>query len=86
MQLRAMRLRRRFLRKARSEARAYPPVVCKCLTTKSLRKKIKPTLAIQLHGYGLEPVYKLRGVLRRGILAVGKAARAEHPHVSSFGL
>jgi hypothetical protein len=51
-----------------------------------LRKKIKPTLAIQLHGYGLEPVYKLRGVLRRGILAVGKAARADHPHVSSFGL
>jgi hypothetical protein len=27
----------------------------------------------------LEPVLKLRGVLRRGILAVGKAARAEHP-------
>jgi hypothetical protein len=52
MLLRVMRLRRRFLRKTRSEARAYPPVVCKRRTTASLRKKIKPTLAIQLHGYG----------------------------------
>jgi hypothetical protein len=26
-----------------------------------------------------EPVWKLRGVLRRGILAVAKAARSEHP-------
>ena len=29
--------------------------------------------------YGLEPVLKLRGVLRRGILAAAKAARPEHP-------
>ena len=28
---------------------------------------------------GSEPVLKLRGVLRRGILAVGKAGRPEHP-------
>jgi hypothetical protein len=28
---------------------------------------------------GLEPVLKLRGVLRRGILAFAKAARLEHP-------
>jgi len=28
----------------------------------------------------LERVRKLRGVLRRGILAVAKAARSEHPH------
>ena len=26
-----------------------------------------------------EPVLKLRGILRRGILAVAKAARTEHP-------
>ena len=27
----------------------------------------------------LEPVWKLRGALRRGILAVAKAASSEHP-------
>ncbi len=29
--------------------------------------------------FALEPVLKLREVLRRGILAVAKAARSEHP-------
>jgi len=31
------------------------------------------------HANALERVRKLRGVLRRGILAVAKAARSEHP-------
>ena len=30
-------------------------------------------------GAGLEPIRKLRGVLRRGILVVAKAARSAHP-------
>src|SRR6185503_12684163 len=33
----------------------------------------------------LEPVGKLRGVLRRGILAVAEAARPEHPRLGLAG-
>ena len=46
-------LRSRFLRQARSAARAYPSWIGKRRTTKSLRKKIEPTRPIRLHGYGL---------------------------------
>ena len=53
MQLRRKRLRRRFLRKARSEPRAYPKAICKRRTTKPLRKKIKQGRLSQWHGYGL---------------------------------
>src|ERR1700722_6614897 len=53
MQLGRMRLRCRFLRKVRSEPRAYPPWNCMRQTTKPLRKKIKQTHLIRLHGYGL---------------------------------
>jgi len=53
MQLRGKRLRRRFLRNARSEPRAYPKAICKRQTTTRLRKKIEQTRLIQLHGYGL---------------------------------
>jgi hypothetical protein len=51
MRLGRMRLRRRFLRKTRSEPRAYPRAICKRRTTKLLRKKIKQGCLIQLHGY-----------------------------------
>jgi hypothetical protein len=53
MQLKAERLRSRFLRKARREARTYPTAICKRRTTTSLCKKIKQALCFQLHGYGL---------------------------------
>ena len=39
-------------------------------------------LMVRRHGHGaesLEPIRKLRGVLRRGILVVAKAARRAHP-------
>lgn len=49
-------MRSRFLRKARSEARAYPLWICKRQTTKSLRKKIEPTRPSQLHGPGIGPL------------------------------
>jgi hypothetical protein len=45
-------LRSRFLRQARSVARADPSWIGKRRTTKSLRKKIEPTRPIRLHGYG----------------------------------
>jgi hypothetical protein len=45
-QLGRLRLRRRFLRKTRSELRAYPAGICKQRTTKSLSKKIKQTRLI----------------------------------------
>ncbi len=58
-----MRLRRRFLCKARSEPRAYPPAICKRRTTRALRKKIKQERLIQLHGYGLlHHIPALRGL------------------------
>ena len=53
MQLGGKWLRSRFLRKARSAARAYPSWICKRPTTKSLRKKIEQTPPIQSHGCGL---------------------------------
>src|SRR6266849_11067686 len=42
----------------------------------------------QLNGLAisiLEPVWKLRGALRRGILAVAKAASSEHPRSGLYG-
>src|SRR5215469_13194587 len=58
MQLGGKWLRSRFLRKARSEARAYPSWICKRRTTKPLRKKIEQTRPTQLHEYGLGHFYK----------------------------
>ena len=75
MQLNRLRLRSGFLRKARSEERAYPIVdltamreahvpsgsltrrawEAKATHDEALRKKIKQTQPIQLHGYGLRP-------------------------------
>ena len=46
-------MRRRFLRKARREARAYPSWICKRRATKPLRKKIEQTRPSRLNGYGL---------------------------------
>ncbi len=53
MQLGGKWLRSGFLRKARSEARAYPKWICKRRTTKPLRKKTKQTRPIRLHCHGL---------------------------------
>jgi hypothetical protein len=35
-----------------SEARTYPPAICKRRTTKPLPKKIKQALHSQMNGYG----------------------------------
>jgi hypothetical protein len=60
-------LRCRFLRKARSEACAYPSWICKRRTTKPLRKKIEQTRPIRLHGYGFSV---LRSSLKAGHHAI----------------
>jgi len=52
IQLGGKRLRRGFLRRTRREARAYPSWICKCRTTKSLRKKIKRARPTQLNRSG----------------------------------
>src|ERR1700739_1983024 len=44
--------RSRFLRKARSEVRAYPLWICKRRTTKPARKKIEQTRPSQLNRFG----------------------------------
>src|SRR5579863_2265253 len=52
MQLERSRLRSRFLRKARSESRAYPTADLQATKDEALRKKIKQTRPFQLHGHG----------------------------------
>ena len=48
------------------------------LSHRTLRRHMIIACQIAPHRW-LEPVWKLRGALRRGILAVAKAASSEHP-------